>query len=222
MAAVQDEPVVGGGKKVGGDMGHELAFGFEGRLGIGGDEAEAVGDAEDVGVDRHGGLVEGNGHHHVGRFAADAGERLELVAVGGHLPLEVADELPCHGGEVAGFAVGVGDGADVGEYLLGGGGGHGRGVGESLEEGGSDKVDAFIRALGGEDDGDEEGERVAVVEFCGGGGHFLLEPGEDVLVSFLACHGRMVFLSLWLAFCISWKMLLWVPIRRWKQAVSRE
>ena len=49
---------------------------------LAGGQASAVGEAEDVGVDRHHRLAEHGVEHHVGGLAADAGQGFERVAVG--------------------------------------------------------------------------------------------------------------------------------------------
>ncbi len=50
----------------------QFALGFEGRFGVVG-QSDAVGYAEDMRIDRHGRLVEGNGQHHIGGFPPHAG-----------------------------------------------------------------------------------------------------------------------------------------------------
>ena len=54
------------------------------------------------------------------------------------------------------------------------------GRGAALEKGGCDFVDPVIRALGGEDRGDEELEGILVVKFAMGVGVRLLKPGNDL------------------------------------------
>ena len=58
--------------------------------GLAAGEAGAVGDPEDVGVDREGLGAEGDVHHHVRGLAADAGQLLQRVAVGGDLAAMLA------------------------------------------------------------------------------------------------------------------------------------
>ena len=55
-------------------------------------QAGAVADAEDMGVDRDGRLAEGDVHHHIGGLAADAGQRLQRLAVARHLAAMLVDE----------------------------------------------------------------------------------------------------------------------------------
>ena len=68
VAAVEDKPVVSFGEFLGRDVFGEGTLGLEGRLGVAG-EADAVRDAEDMGVYRHGGLVEDHGGDYVGGLA---------------------------------------------------------------------------------------------------------------------------------------------------------
>ena len=86
-------------------------------------QAKAVGYPEHVGVHGYYGLVVEDGGHYVGGFAADSGQGHEAVGVGGYHGMEVADQFPGHVYEVdvyevAGLAVGVGDGADDGQDFL--------------------------------------------------------------------------------------------------------
>ena len=55
-------------------------------------QAGAVADAEDVRVDRDRLRAERDVHHHVGGLAADAGQRLQRVAVGRHLAAMLGDQ----------------------------------------------------------------------------------------------------------------------------------
>ena len=138
-------------------------------------EFPAQREAVDVSVDGKCGVVEGLNHEDGGGFVADAGEVFEflegarnLAGVAGEEEAgHFADIFRLHGREAAG--------ADDGVNLRGGEGGHFRGrVGQGEERGG-DLVDAHVGALGGEDDGNEEGEGVAVRE---GDARARVERGE--------------------------------------------
>ena len=96
--------------------------------------------------------------------------------------------------DVFGFAVGEAAGVDAGENLIDGEVGHFLGCGADFEEGGGDKVDAFVGALGGEEDGDEEGEGVGVVEGNGDGGVEAVEDGFGGVGAFLFGHADSLFI----------------------------
>ena len=176
---MEEEPIVGGGNVGLGDVAAQGHLGGVGGGARGGYEAEAVADAEDVGVHGEGGLAEGYGLDDVGGLAAYAGEAGEFFEGGGYLAAEVADEHAGEAYEVAGLVVGVGDGLDVGQHVLLRGCGHGGGGGVGAEEGGRHLVDALVGALGGEHHGYEELERGGVVEFRLGGGQVGPVVGED-------------------------------------------
>src|SRR6476620_12640494 len=83
VAPVQDEPVVGVFQVLGR---RELQkFVFYGNNIFSWSETGAIRDAEDVGVDRHGGLAERGVQHHVRGLAADAGQALERLAAARNL-----------------------------------------------------------------------------------------------------------------------------------------
>ena len=192
VAAVEDEPVVGDGEFVLGDVLDEFALGLEGGFAVVG-KPDAVGDTEDVGVDGKGGFVEDYGGDDVGGFASYAGELLQLVDVGGNVAAELFEEGAGHGGEVLAFVVGIGNGVDVGKEVVGGGLSHGLGVGVGLEECGGGHVDAFVGALGREYDRYKELEGVFVVQLGLGGGHGFFEPCYSLLVSFFLCHVKRMW-----------------------------
>src|SRR4051812_34432099 len=83
VAAVQDEEVVRVAAE--GRRRHPVELPLHRQHVLARREAGAVRDPEDVGVDREGLGAEGAVHHHVGGLAADAGQGLERVEVGGHL-----------------------------------------------------------------------------------------------------------------------------------------
>ena len=186
VAAVEDEPVVGAGAKVDGDVPLEILLDRERGLAVG--EAETVGDAEDVGVDGDDGLVVDDGGDDVGGLAADAGQGHEGVDVSGNLSAEVGQEFLGHGDEVVGLGVGIGNAADIGPDVVEGSGGQQLRRRKALEEGRGDEVDAPVGALGGEDDGDEQLEGVRIMEFGGGEGNVLLKPSDNRCKPFFFSH----------------------------------
>jgi len=175
VAAVEEEPVVGEGDEFVGDVAHEGLLHLIRRVVALVDEAEAVADAEDVGVDGHGGLAEGDGLDNVGRLAAHTRETEQLVHVGGHLAVEALGE--CAGGlnEVARLGVGVGYAPNILVDFLRLCLCHRMGIGEPAEEVGRHEVDALVGTLCTEDDGNEELEHAAELEFGVHLGHLLLK-----------------------------------------------
>ena len=97
---------MGHGDQLFGDMFHQSFFGGERVARVGG-EADALGDAEHMSVDGHGGTVPHYGKHHVGGLAAYAGDAHEVVDIVGNLAVELLDYGACGADERAGFVVGV-------------------------------------------------------------------------------------------------------------------
>jgi hypothetical protein len=143
-------------------------------------EVEAVGEADDVGIDDDaaGDSVAG-AEDDVAGLAGDAGEGEDLLHGLGDNAAEFFDEF--FGGAHDGFCFVAEEtgGADFLFELTGVGVGEMFWRGIFFEERGRDLVDADVGALGGEDGGDEELEGVVVDEFAGGGGVHGVEAGED-------------------------------------------
>ena len=188
VAAVEDEPVVGFGEECGRDVAHQFTLGLQGGLGVAG-EADAVGHAEDVGVHRHGGQVEGHGGDHVGRLAPHAGQPLQLLQRVGHLALELVHQHPRQGRQVLALVVGVGYGVDVPEEVLRAGGGHGLRGGVGVEEGGGDHVHPLVRTLRRKHHRHQQLEHTAVVQLRPGSGHGALEVVQRLAVALFPGHG---------------------------------
>jgi len=154
-------------------------------------EFPAQREAVDMGVHGKGRVVEGLDHEDGGGFVADAGEGLEFLEVARDLSAVAFEEEAGHFADVFGLhrrkATGPHDGVNLGDRERG----HfRRGVGEG-EERGRDLIDADVGALRGEDDCDEEGERVAVEE---GDGWMRVERGQllgDVGGAGGASHGEI-------------------------------
>ena len=125
---------------------HQVLFNFFGR-GVAG-KAEAVGEAQDVGIDNDAyRFLEGHSEDYVGGLAGYTGEREELVHLAGDLAMEFADEAPgCTGDGLRLVVVEAG-----GAYLLLNGFKRRRGEvcgrGEPAEERGRDHVDADVSTL---------------------------------------------------------------------------
>lgn len=77
-------------------------------------QSGAVGDAEDMGVHRHGRFAEGGVEHHVGGLAADPGQGFQCCAVGGHFAAVLLDQDRAGGDHVPGLGIEQADGGDVG------------------------------------------------------------------------------------------------------------
>ena len=148
VSAVKYEPVVGVGYDAGGEVACELFFDCEWCGALLADEAYAMADAEDVGVNGHFCFAEYDGLYDVGGLASYTGETFELFAGGGDLALVFGYETLCHAYEVACLVVGVGYAAYVLVDNFGCGVRHGLGCGVVSEECGGDEVDALVCTLG--------------------------------------------------------------------------
>ena len=69
----------------------ELGLNLERRLA--GRHAGPIADAKDVSIDGNGRLTEGDVEHHIGRLAADAGQRLQRLARARHLAAMILHDL---------------------------------------------------------------------------------------------------------------------------------
>ena len=143
-------------------------------------EADAIGDALEMGVDDDTRGGETLAEDDVGGLAADARERGEGVHGGGDPSVEARDDIPGAAEEAFGFLTEEAGGADEGFKVSGVGLGEGGGVGVSGEEGRGDEVDAGVGTLSGEDGGGEELEGVSVVEHAAGVGVFVAEQLQDL------------------------------------------
>ena len=187
IAAMEDEPMVRGGNLLGRDMLDELTLGLEGCFRVV-RQADAVGDAEHMGVDRHGGLVEDDGGDDVGGLASHTREPLEVVDIAGHYAAEVAQEPLRHTHQVAALVVGIGYRLDILKNVITAGSSHRFGVGVGAKERRRHHVDTLVGALGRENDGYQQLEGSLVVQLGLRHGHRLLEPGNHLVVSLLFFH----------------------------------
>ena len=179
--------MMGFGDDVGGDVLDELAFCLEGILAVGG-QAESFGDAEDMGVHCHSGLVPDDGADDVGGLASDALKGLEVIDVIGDDAVVGGGEALRHLNQMFGFGTGITDGFDVFEDLIGGSCCQGFGGRVCGKEGRGDHVNALVGALGGEHDGNEALEGVGEMEFALCDRHVGLEPSENTMESFFCRH----------------------------------
>ena len=107
VAAMQDEPVVGDGNELAGDVARELLLHTVGSGATRGDEPQTVAHAEHVGVNSEGCLAPHDGLDDIGRLATYTGETNELLERVGHLATEVAHQHAGHTHQVTGLIVGV-------------------------------------------------------------------------------------------------------------------
>lgn len=160
-ATVMDESVRKIDPLFGGEQLLEVPFDFFGGLMSG--ESEEVGNAPDMGIDDDtAGNSEGGPEDDVGCFASDPWESGQFFKSAGNLSTMLCDECGSHSPDIGGFGPEEAEGVDdVLDILLGS-------IGELLrrgvffEEAGSDGVDAFVGALGGENGGDGQLEGVFV------------------------------------------------------------
>ena len=133
-------------------------------------EPEPVGQPADVGVDRQAGQAEGDAADDVGRLAADAGQRHEVRQPSAPRRRSARPGPgPCRAGsspfpEEARWAA-------PSPRARGVGGGQRRRRRVAGEEGGRHHVHPLVGALGRQDGGDQQLERVAVVELAAGLGY---------------------------------------------------
>jgi hypothetical protein len=174
-ASVENEPVAEKGPGVAGDELDEILLDADGVGEF--REAEALGETADMRIDDDAFIfIEGVSEDNIRGFASSSGECGEGFKGGWHFAAMLGNEGGTHGAEVFRFVAIETGGADEGlEVLLRNGGVIGCGA-ATLEEVLGDEVDALVGALRGEDGGDEELERVRVVELAMGIGVDGWEP----------------------------------------------
>src|SRR5262249_7710187 len=175
VAPVQNQPVVGMALVFRRHHAVELELDLEGRL------AGAVTDAEDVGVDRDGGLAESDVEHDICGLAADPGQRLQRLARAGDLATVLVCDFPRQRDEILRLGAEEADGLDQPLHALLAERGHlFRRVGGG-EKRGRRLVDAGVGRLRREHHRDEQRERVDVLELAFGLGAGGLEAAERFL-----------------------------------------
>ena len=155
LAAVVDDLVGEADPAALGDDSHQLLLDFLGRVALG--QAEAAADAEDVRIDYNAfGFAETDAEDDVGGFAGRSGDRNQLGESLRNLVAEVFDQLAGCAMDGFGLVVEEAGGAYEGfEFRQSGFGHSGRGR-EAAEQLRGHHVDAHVRALCGEDGGDQE------------------------------------------------------------------
>ena len=188
---MEQEPVVGVGDVLDGDIAHELLLNLQRRIGSLGNEAQTVADTIDMGIDSHSGLAEPYGLDDIGGLAPYARQRHKLGAVGGNLAVEVIDQLARHGYQMVGLGVGVAHRTDEMQHIIDLGLGHNPCSRVTGEKGGGNLVDALVGTLGTEKRGYQQLESRTKLEFGGNLGHGFTIIIEHTLVTLLTGHNKI-------------------------------
>lgn len=130
-------------------------------------ESPAIGESENVGIDGEGGHIKALGHHDTGGLVTDTRECFECFDVHGDFTAVVVDQTIGEADDVFGFSRCQPAGSDVVLDRVDGEFGHGGGRVGIREQGGCDEIDACVRALSGQQDGDEQLKRARVIERYG-------------------------------------------------------
>lgn len=188
---MEQEPVVGVGDVLDGDIAHELLLDLQRRIGSLGNEAQTVADTIDMGIDSHGGLAEPHGLDDIGGLAPYARQRHELGAVGGNLAMEVADQLARHGYQMVGLGIGIAHRTDELQHIIDLGLGHNLCSRVTGEKGWGNLVDALVSALGTEERGYQQLESRTKLDLGGNLGHGFTIIIEHTLVTLLTGHNKI-------------------------------
>jgi len=116
-----------------------------------GNQSEAVTDPEDMGVDSHCRLAEGNTLDDVGCLATYTGQVEQLAHVRGNLTLMTFHQHTRHLRQMSCFGVRIGNATNIFENLVSISLCHGVGIGEAAEKLGGHLVDALVGTLRTED-----------------------------------------------------------------------
>ena len=167
-----------------GQMRHQGPFGFKDVFGVFG-QADAVCDAENVRVDRHGWPMESHGHHHVGGLATHAGQFLHIFQIVGHNAIEIAHQSLRHAEQVFRFVVGIGNRLDVAIDFLHRCLCHVVWRRETLKQGWRGHVDALVGTLRRKNHRHQELIRVLVLQLRLSDGHVFLKIRHKGIVFLL-------------------------------------
>ena len=175
----------------------QLGLDLLGRRRLG--DADAVGHAQDMAIDRQAGDAEGVAEDDVRRLAADAGQGRQRVHVGGHLAAVVLEQGMRHAKQHLGLLPEEARGHDLRFELRGGGGGEPSRIRVALEERRRDLVHARVRRLRREDRRDEELEGGREIELGSRVWMLAVQPLEDGLrvPGPLGCGRRSGARALW-------------------------
>ena len=154
VAPVQDQPMVGMAQVPGGRAGEQAVLDFARRFS--GCKAGAIADAEHVGIDGQRRLAEGDVQDHVRGLAPDPGQGFQRRAIMRHPAAVPVDQDFRKRDDVGGLGVVKADGLDVVLQAVEAQRQHlARRVGD-LEQRAGRLVDARIRGLGRQHDGDQK------------------------------------------------------------------
>ena len=117
VTAMQEKPMMGFGDDGSRDVLDELAFGLKRILTVG-RETETFADTEDMGIDRHSGLIPNDRTNDVSGLATDTLQRLQVFDVIGNDAVVGRDQTLRHLNQVFGFRSRITDGFDVFKDLV--------------------------------------------------------------------------------------------------------
>ena len=142
----------------------------------------------DVGVDSKSGFPEGHALNNVGGLTTHTRQIQQQVHIRGHLASMLLNQSPRHLHQMIGLRVGVGDTADILQYVFWLRLRHRLGIGIVTEQFRRHLIDSLVGALGTENDGHEQLEHAAKLEFCIHVGHLFTEMRQDSLISLFFLH----------------------------------
>lgn len=140
------------------ELGLNLIDGFAGR------EASAVADSKDMSVDREGFFAKSGVEHNIRSLASDPGEQLELVPGARYLVSEAIDQRPAERDDILRFGVEQADRLDCLAKSFFSEINHLLRCFDALKERSGCAIDAGVRGLGREHDGDQQSVGIDIVE----------------------------------------------------------
>lgn len=159
----------------------QLQFHFH-RICLGG-QPQPKGKPAHVGVDGEAGKFECHASHHIGGLAADSGQCDQVLPTSGDFSAEAAPHRLRHSDQIPGFGPEEPGGVDDLLHFIGIRRGQRWGIGIPCEENRRHHVDPLVRALGGEDGGDEKLKWAGMVkgtQFVGGSGELSAKTEIDL------------------------------------------
>ena len=175
VSAVEQQPVVGAGDILGRNVTGQCQLYLVGGVVARRDQSHAVGHTEDMGVDGERRLAEGHALDDVGGLTAYAGQFQQLVHVGRHLATVLFHQYTSHLHQMVGLGIGIGHAADICQQVFGLCRGHGLGVRVVEKQLRGDLIDTLVGTLCTKDDGHEQLEHTAELQFRVHLGHLLAE-----------------------------------------------
>ena len=152
------------------------------------DEAQTMCNAENVGVNGKGGLVEDDCLNDISCLASHAWKFDEVVEVVGHFTSEITHEHLRHTHEVGSLGVWITHTFDVFKDNLWRAGSHDLCRRECLEQGRRHEIHALVGALSREDDGNEQLKRVLILQLRLDFWHRSLKIVDERVVLFTFTH----------------------------------